>query len=49
MNDEKLLEKLEYMHKDPVKSGLVQNPDEWKFSSFGYYAMGKSVGVKIGF
>ncbi len=31
---EKRLEKLRYMHRNPVKRGLVTTPEEWKWSSF---------------
>ena len=48
-SEKKLLEKLDYMHNNPVKSGFVQTPHEWKFSSSGHYMLNKSVGVKIGF
>lgn len=30
-------EKLEYIHRNPVEAGLVTRPEEWKWSSFGYY------------
>ncbi len=32
-----LLEKIHYMHNNPVRRGLVQNPEEWKWSSAGWY------------
>lgn len=32
-NEEKLLEKLDYMHNNPVKAGLVQSPADYKWSS----------------
>jgi putative transposase len=31
-------EKLEYMHANPVKRGLVGNPSAWVWSSFSFYA-----------
>jgi len=30
-------EKLEYMHANPVKRGLVKNPSAWMWSSFLFY------------
>jgi len=34
---EEISEKLEYMHKNPVKRGLVESPFDWKWSSARYY------------
>jgi len=34
-------EKLNYMHFNPVKRGLVKHPRDWKWSSFGFYSLGK--------
>lgn len=31
-------DKLEYIHQNPVASGLVNRPDEWRWSSAAYYA-----------
>ena len=28
------IEKLRYMHRDPVKRGLVEEPEQWRWSSF---------------
>lgn len=36
----KMYEKLEYMHMNPVKRGLVQHPAHWPWSSFRFYAYG---------
>lgn len=33
----KRLEKLNYMHGNPVKHGLVTSPDKWPWSSFRFY------------
>ena len=43
----KLMEKLEYMHGNPVRAELVDSPEQWKFSSARYYILGKSVGLPI--
>ena len=34
----KRIEKLRYIHRNPVKRGLVQSPDQWRWSSFRSYA-----------
>lgn len=36
--DEKRIEKLRYMHRNPVKRGLVNEPDKWAWSSFRAHA-----------
>jgi putative transposase len=36
--DRKRIEKLRYIHRNPVKRGLVSEPDQWKWSSFRAYA-----------
>jgi hypothetical protein len=33
----KKLEKLKYMHSNPVKRGLVKDPKEWPWSSYSFY------------
>jgi putative transposase len=37
-NEEKRVEKLRYMHRNPVKRGLVAKPEDWAWSSFRHYA-----------
>jgi putative transposase len=44
---EKRVEKLRYMHRNPVKRGLVAKPKDWKWSSFLHYATGKKGVVQI--
>ena len=36
--EKKRVEKLRYMHRKPVKRGLVLEPQGWRWSSFRYYA-----------
>ena len=36
----KLVEKLRYMHRNPVRRGLVERPEDWAWSSFRHYATG---------
>ena len=43
----KRIEKLRYIHRNPVKRGLVQRPEEWPWSSFEHYATGKESLVEI--
>jgi putative transposase len=38
---EKRVEKLRYMHRNPVKRGLVGKPEDWRWSSFQHYATGR--------
>jgi hypothetical protein len=40
-------EKLLYMHHNPVKRGLVERPEDWPWSSYGYYAFGEMGPVRI--
>jgi putative transposase len=37
-NEDKRVEKLRYTHRNPVKRGLVEKPEEWPWSSFLHYA-----------
>ena len=37
-SDKKRVEKLRYMHRNPVKRGLVLEPQQWAWSSFRHYA-----------
>ncbi len=37
-NYESFVRKLRYVHRNPVKRGLVEQPEDWKWSSFRHYA-----------
>ena len=37
----KRVEKLDYMHNNPVKRGLVLKPEQWRWSSYRFYAQGE--------
>ena len=37
-SEKKRVEKLRYMHRNPVKRGLVLEPQQWPWSSFRHYA-----------
>jgi putative transposase len=39
--DKKRVEKLRYMHRNPVKRGLVLEPQQWEWSSYRHYADGE--------
>ena len=43
----KVAEKLDYIHWNPVKRGLVASPEQWRWSSYRYYALGEDGPVKI--
>lgn len=46
-NYEKRIEKLKYIHRNPVKRGLVARPEDWRWSSFLHYATGVEGVVEI--
>ena len=43
-----LLQKLEYCHKNPVARGLVDHPEDWRWSSYRYYEFGDQSVLKMG-
>jgi len=43
----KRIEKLRYIHRNPVKRGLVEKPEDWRWSSFRHYATGTEGIVEI--
>jgi len=45
--EKKRVEKLRYMHRNPVKRGLVDKPEDCKWSSFRNYATGEEGVVEI--
>ena len=45
--EKKRVEKLRYMHRNPVKRGLVLEPEQWMWSSFRGYAMREMGAVKL--
>ena len=46
-SDRKRVEKLRYMHRNPVKRGLVASRELWRWSSFRAYAFGEKGPVKV--
>ena len=43
----KRVEKLCYIHRNPVKRGLVERPEDWAWSSFRHYLTGAESVVEI--
>jgi putative transposase len=46
-SEAKRIEKLRYIHRNPVKRGLVERPEDWKWSSFVHYVTGMEGIVEI--
>ena len=46
-SEKKRVEKLRYMHRNPVKRGLVESPEQWRWSSYRYYFFGEPGQVKV--
>ncbi|MGD1077098.1 MAG: hypothetical protein ABR881_02155 [Candidatus Sulfotelmatobacter sp.] len=46
-SERKFVEKLRYIHRNPVKRGLVARPEDWPWSSFLHYATGQAGVVEI--
>jgi putative transposase len=44
---EKFVEKLRYIHRNPVRRGLATRPEDWKASSFRHYQTGERGTVEI--
>jgi len=45
--EHKGIEKLRYMHRNPVKRGLVSSPELWRWSSFRDYFLGEAGPVRV--
>jgi putative transposase len=46
---QKQTEKIKYMHRNPVKRGLVERPEQWPWSSFRAYLYGDTGPVRVRF
>jgi putative transposase len=46
-SSEKRVEKLKYLHRNPVRRGLVQNPEDWEWGSYRNYSTGIDGVVEI--
>jgi len=44
---DKFVEKLRYIHRNPVRRGLVAKPEEWQWSSYRHYQTGMHGTVEI--
>src|SRR5437667_9428780 len=42
--ERKRIEKLRYMHRNPVQRGLVESPEQWRWSSFRWYLLRRGQG-----
>ena len=45
--EKKRIEKLRYIHRNPVKRGLVASPEQWPWSSYRWYLSEEKGPVKI--
>jgi putative transposase len=43
----KLVEKVRYIHRNPVTRGLVARPEDYRWSSFNHYATGEAASIEI--
>ena len=43
----KRVQKLRYMHRNPVKRGLVKSPEQWRWSSYRFYLSGERGAVQV--
>jgi putative transposase len=43
----KRIEKLRYIHRNPVKRGLVSAPEDWPWSSYRHYLTGEAGRVTL--
>lgn len=43
----KRVEKLRYMHRNPVKRGLAESPELWKWSSYRHYLLDEAGPVQV--
>jgi len=46
-SEAKRIEKLRYIHRNPVRQGLVLSPEQWPWSSFRHYLSGAEGPVEI--
>ena len=46
-DEREFVEKLRYIHRNPVKAGLCEHPKDWRWSSFRHYALREKGVVEI--
>lgn len=44
---EALREKVQYMHNNPVRAGVVKETCDWPWSSARFWLQGKPVGIRL--
>ena len=44
---DKRVEKLKYMHRNPVVRGLIERPEEWRWSSYRHYLLDEPGPVQV--
>ena len=47
LTHKKHVEKLKYIHRNPVERGLAENPEDWPWSSYRHYLTGEPSRVEI--
>ena len=47
VSDEMMLQKLEYLHNNPVKRGLVASPEHWCYSSAHTWLAGATPVLRV--
>jgi len=47
LTHQKYVEKLKYIHRNPVERGLVERPEDWPWSSYRHYLSGEQGRVEI--
>jgi putative transposase len=45
--NQKRVEKLRYMHRNPVKRGLAAEPEDWRWSSYRFYLLDEPGPVRV--
>ena len=46
-DEREFVDKLRYIHRNPVKAGLCKLPEDWRWSSFRHYALREKGVVEI--
>ena len=41
------MEKLRYMHRNPVKRGLMATPEDWRWSRYRFHVLDESGPVRV--
>jgi len=47
LTSKKRVEKLRYMHRNPVKRGVVTSPEQWRWSSYRVYFLDEPGPVRV--